>query len=336
MSASLPRVPLSVLETAPIGVGSTAAGVLADSRKLAQHVESLGFTRFLAAEHHNAPAIASTAPAVLAAAIGQATTRIRVGTGGILLQDHSVLVVAEQLSTLAALFPGRVDFGIGRARSAVGPAVGPPAGDFEEQVADLVGLLSGRPYHGLMAAPGYLGKPALWILGSSDYGASLAARIGFPFAFAHHFKPENTVGAVARYRREFRPSEVLDKPYAAVAVHAVCGEDDEHGAYLGGPLALGFVTVRTAGQVGPLASFDDAAAFPWGPEESKLRDYVFSSQAIGGPDTVRRQLTEIISASGADELILSMVLPVGAEARASATRVRALFGDADIPLGLAL
>jgi len=332
MAASLPRVPLSVLETASVGVGLTVANVLADSLELARHAESLGFTRFLAAEHHSVPAIASTAPAVLVAAIGQATRRIRVGTGGILLQDHSPLEVAEQFSMLAALFPGRVDFGIGRASSGTGPA----AGSFEEQVADLVGLLSGRPYHGLIAMPVYLGRPALWMLGSSENGAALAARLGFPFAFAHHFKPENTVGALARYRREFRPSEVLDKPYAAVAVQAVCGEDDEHGAYLAGPLALGFVQARTGGPLRVLSSFDDAASFRWGPEESKLRDHVFSTQAIGGPDTVRRQLGEIVSASGADELILSTVLPDGAEARASVTRVRELFGDAAIPLGLAL
>jgi len=336
------RVPLSVLDTAPVGVNWTPAQALGATRTLARHAEELGFTRYWAAEHHNSPSIASSSPAVVAAALGQATDRIRIGTGGILLPNHSALVAAEQLSTLAALYPGRVDFGIGRANSdiRVASALGPPQGaaDFPAQVADLLGYLrtetTGVPYQGLIASPGYTGKPALWLLGSSTYSAALAARLGLPFGFGHHFRPDNTLAALEVYRRQFQPSDVLDRPYAFVALLAICGEDDEHAEYLAGPAALTYLKTQEARH--PLPTFDQAAAYPWSPEEHKAREQVLASQAVGGPETVRARLADILRATGADEIMVTTIVPDGPETVASLTRVRELFGDADLPLGLAL
>jgi luciferase family oxidoreductase group 1 len=343
MPATPARVPLSILDTAPIGVQSTPAEVLGATRALAQHVEGLGFTRFWSAEHHNAPSIASSSPAVVAAALGQATTRIRVGTGGILLPNHSALVAAEQLSTLAALHPGRVDFGIGRAnpdiRVASALGLAPGVEDFPRQIADLLGFLgtetAGVPYKGLIAAPGYSGRPALWLLGSSTYSATLAARLGLPFGFGHHFRPDNTLVALDVYRREFRPSAVLDRPYAFVALQVICGRDDEHAAYLAGPVALAYLKMQSA-LPERLPTFDQAAAYPWSAEQQKAREQVLASQAVGGPDTVRARLADILAATGADELMATSIVPDGPETVASITRVRELFGDADLPLGLAL
>jgi luciferase family oxidoreductase group 1 len=337
------RVPLSVLDTAPIGVDSTPAQVLGATRSLAQHAEQLGFTRFWSAEHHNAPSIASSSPAVVAAAIGQATSRIRVGTGGILLPNHSALVAAEQLSTLAALYPGRVDFGIGRANSdiRVASALGlaPAAEDFPQQIADLLGYLgtetAGTPYRGLIAAPGFTGRPALWLLGSSTYSAALAARLGLPFGFGHHFRPDNTLAALEVYRRDFQPSAVLDRPYAFVALQVICGKDDEHAAYLAGPVALTYLKMQSAPPE-RLPTFDQAAAYPWSTEELKAREQVLASQAVGGPGTVRERLADILAATGADEIMATTIVPDGGEMLASLTRVREVFGDAELPLGLAL
>ncbi|MFD0636641.1 MsnO8 family LLM class oxidoreductase [Catenulispora yoronensis] len=275
MTQTPARVPLSVLDTAPIGVDSTPAEVLGATRTLAQHAEGLGFTRFWSAEHHNAPSIAASSPAVVAAALGQATSRIRIGTGGILLPNHSALVAAEQLSTLAALHPGRVDFGIGRANSdiRIATALGSPQGDdFPQQIADLLGYLgtetTGVPYKGLIAAPGFVGKPALWLLGSSTYSATLAARLGLPFGFGHHFRPDNTLAALEAYRNGFQPSAVLDRPYAFVALQVICGKDDEHAAYLAGPVALTYLKMQTAPPE-RLPTFDQAAAYPGRPRSSR-------------------------------------------------------------------
>jgi luciferase family oxidoreductase group 1 len=343
MPTTLARVPLSILDTAPIGVQSTPADVLGATRALAQHAEGLGFTRFWTAEHHNAPSIAASSPAVVAAALGQATTRIRVGTGGILLPNHPALIAAEQLSTLAALHPGRIDFGIGRSgsdsRVAAALGLGPDADDFPGRIQDLLGFLSsgteGKPYKGLIAAPGFTGRPALWLLGSSTYSAELAARLGLPFGFGHHFRPDFTLAALDVYRREFKPSPVLDRPYAFVAVQVICGRDDEHAAYLSGPVALTFLRMQSAPPE-RLPTFEQAAAYSWSTLEQKAREQIFAAQAVGGPGTVRARLADILAATGADELMITSIVPDGPETIASISRVREMFGDAELPWGLAL
>lgn len=337
------RVPVSILDTAPIGVQSTPADVLGATRALAQHAEGLGFTRFWTVEHHNAPSIAASSPAVVAAALGQATTRIRVGTGGILLPNHPALVAAEQLSTLAALHPGRVDFGIGRAgsdrRVAAALGLGPDSDDFPRRIEDLLGYLSagtaGESYKGLIAAPGFTGRPALWLLGSSTFSAELAAHLGLPFGFGHHFRPDFTLAALDVYRREFRPSAVLDRPYAFVAVQVICGRDEEHAAYLSGPVALTFLRMQSAPPE-RLPTFEQAAAYSWSARELKAREQIFAAQAVGGPEAVSERLADILATTEADELMITSIVPDGPETIDSVTRVREMFGADELPLGLAL
>src|SRR5579864_8950574 len=216
---SLSHVPLSVLDLAPVPSGSSARVALRHSMELAQHVEQLGFTRYWVAEHHNMPGIASSAPAVLIAHIAEATSTIRVGSGGVMLPNHAPLVVAEQFGMLEALHPGRIDLGIGRApgtdpataaalrRSADALSVE----DFPEQLLDLIGFFTGEfpddhPYRAITAVPALGNMPALWMLGSSGYGAQVAGMLGLPFAFAHHFSADYTQPALKLYRRSFRPS----------------------------------------------------------------------------------------------------------------------------------
>jgi luciferase family oxidoreductase group 1 len=280
---------------------------------------------------------------VVAAALGQATTRLRVGTGGILLLNHPSLVAAEQLSTLEALFPGRVDFGIGRASSdiKVVSTLGAKSGDdFPQEVADLLGYLgadstAGQRYKGLIAAPGLVGRPAVWLLGSSTFSASLAARLGMPFAFGHHFRPEGTIAGLETYRREFRPSAILDRPYALVALQTICGADDAEAEYLAGPLVLSFLRMLSAPPE-RLPTFEEAAAFPWEGRAQEVRRHVLGSQAIGSQDTVRARLADILDRTGADELMLTTMVPDGKQARTSMTRVRELFGTPQLPTGLGL
>ena len=225
-------VPLSVLDLAPIGTGSTATAALATSTKLVQLVEDLGFRRYWVAEHHGMPGIASSSPAVLIAHLAAVTERIRVGSGGVMLPNHQPLVIAEQFGTLDALHPGRIDLGIGRApgtdqRTARALRRGTAAlgaDDFPEQLGELMAYFRGDGPVAAVPAQGQ--DPAVWLLGSSGYSAQLAGLMGLPFAFAHHFSSENTLPALELYRKMFRPSEVLAEPYALIAASVLCAPDD--------------------------------------------------------------------------------------------------------------
>src|SRR5580693_7505017 len=212
-SLNLAGVPLSVLDLAPIPAGGTAGPALRATIELARETERLGFTRFWVAEHHGMPGIASSSPPVLIAHIADATRTIRVGSGGVMLPDHSSLVIAEQFGMLDALHPGRIDLGIGRAPGtdqATAQALrhgGPD--DFPRQLTDLIGFFTGgwpdnHPYRQVHAVPGEGGGPDLWLLGSSGYSAQVAGALGVPFAFAHHFMPQNTLPALDLYRKSFR------------------------------------------------------------------------------------------------------------------------------------
>ena len=240
-------VPLSVLDLAPVPDGGTAGGALRATIDLARHAEHLGFRRFWVAEHHNMPGIASSAPPVLIGHIADATESIRVGSGGVMLPNHVSLVVAEQFGMLEALHPGRIDLGIGRAPgtdqvTAAALRRSPEAlsaDDFPEQLMDLLGFFTGRwpeghPFAQITAVPGRGNQPDMWLLGSSGYSAQVAGLLGLPFAFAHHFSPANTLPALALYRQHFRPSEVLERPYAMVAAAVVCAETDERARWLAG------------------------------------------------------------------------------------------------------
>ncbi|WP_233153462.1 LLM class flavin-dependent oxidoreductase [Kineosporia sp. R_H_3] len=341
----LPRVPLSVLDLAPVGAGRTPHDAVTATLELARAVEDLGFTRYWLAEHHNMPGIASSAPAVLIGAVAAATRRIRVGSGGVMLPNHPPLVVAEQFGTLDALHPGRIDLGLGRAPGTDGAtaralrrSVDPlSADDFPEQLADLVAFLDGgfppgHPYAAIRAVPAPGGRVPVWLLGSSGYSAQVAGALGLPFAFAHHFSARNTLPALDLYRSAFTPSAVLDRPYAVVAVQVVLAEDDERARFLAGSGALSFVRLAQ-GRPGPVPTPEEAAAYPWTPSELAIVADRLDGQAVGGPGTVGRVLADLLAASAADELMVTTIVHDPAERLASYRRLHALFGG-DLPPGL--
>jgi luciferase family oxidoreductase group 1 len=309
-------VPLSVLDLAPVPTGTSPGAALRATIDLAVSVERLGFERFWVAEHHNAPGIASSSPPVLIGHIASATSRIRVGSGGVMLPNHTPLVVAEQFGTLEALHPGRIDLGIGRApgtdrvtAAALGHR-GPD--DFLQQLGDLIGFLSGRwpddhDFAAVRAVPAGDQAPAMWLLGSSGYSAQVAGLLGLPFAFAHHFSPANTLPALALYRETFRPSATLDRPYAIVAVGVVCAETESHAHFLAGPQALSFVRLR-AGKPSTLSSPQEAADYPYTPLDRALITERRASAVIGSPVSVRAGLDELRAKTSADELMLTTMV----------------------------
>ncbi|HEU5421403.1 MAG TPA: LLM class flavin-dependent oxidoreductase [Streptosporangiaceae bacterium] len=306
-------VPLSVLDLSPVAAGTTAGQALRQTTALARRAEQLGYRRFWVAEHHNMPAIASSAPAVLLAHLAAATSAIRVGSGGVMLPNHAPLVVAEQFGTLEALHPGRVDLGIGRAPGTDQLTAlalrrtteGLSAEQFPEELSDLMAYFTGEQTRWpILAMPGRGDRPDIWLLGSSGYSAQLAGLLGLPFSFAHHFSAANTEPALALYRENFRPSRWLDKPYAMVAVAAICADTDEQAQFLSGPAALSFLHLRQ-GRPQPLVTPQEAAAYPFTDQERQLARQRFAEQAVGSPDTVRRQLSGLLERTGADELMLT-------------------------------
>ncbi|MGZ4638645.1 MAG: LLM class flavin-dependent oxidoreductase [Actinomycetes bacterium] len=342
----LPAVPLSVLDLAPVVSGRTAADALRATRELARHVESLGFTRFWLAEHHNMPGIASSAPTVVIADVAASTERIRVGSGGVMLPNHPPLVVAEQFGTLAALHPGRIDLGLGRA-----PGTDPATAralrrsvdalsddDFPQQLAELIGFFrgsfpEGHPFRTIKAVPGDGEGPPIWLLGSSGFSAQLAGMLGLPFAFAHHFMARNTLPALQLYRRSFQPSAQLPEPYAMVAVQVIAAETDEQAQRLALPAALSFVRLRQNDPI-PLPTVEEAAAYPWTAEERAFAMQRQDGQAVGSVETVRRRLAELLAATGADELMVTTMVPDDQARLWSMDRLRELFGADALPHGV--
>jgi luciferase family oxidoreductase group 1 len=317
-------VPLSVLDLAPVAEGTDNASALAHTTALARRTEELGYHRFWVAEHHNMPGIASSAPAVLLAHLAAATRTMRLGSGGVMLPNHAPLVVAEQFGTLVALHPDRIDLGIGRApgtdqitalalRRSVDAL---SAEDFPQELARLIGYFdagSGTPR--VTAVPGRGDAPAIWLLGSSDFSARLAGRLGLPFSFAHHFSAANTDLALDLYRSEFRPSRRLAEPYAMVAVSAVCAETDERAEWLAGPAGLAFLRLRQ-GRPGRLPTPEQAAGYAYTPLEREFVLQRREGQALGSPETVTAQLTALLERTHADELMLTtMVYDVDARIR---------------------
>jgi luciferase family oxidoreductase group 1 len=312
-SLTLAGVPLSVLDLAPIPAGGTAGEALRATIALAREAERLGFTRFWVAEHHGMPGIASSSPPVLIGHIAEATSRIRVGSGGVMLPNHTSLVVAEQFGMLEALHPGRIDLGIGRAPGtdqATAAALrhrGPD--EFPRQLTDLLGFFTGQwpaghPYATVRAVPGEGAGPDMWLLGSSGYSAQVAGTLGLPFAFAHHFSPANTLPALALYRDSFRPSEALDRPYAMIAAAVICAETDERARYLAGSSALSFLRLRQ-GRPGQVPPPQEAADYPYSDLERAFIADRQSTQHIGAPDTVRSGLEDLIKRTEADELMIT-------------------------------
>ncbi|MGC1213795.1 MAG: LLM class flavin-dependent oxidoreductase [Micromonospora sp.] len=308
-------VPLAVLDLAPVAAGASAGEALRHTTELARRTEELGYHRFWVAEHHNMPAIASSAPAVLLAHLAANTSTIRLGSGGVMLPNHAPLVVAEQFGTLEALHPGRIDLGIGRAPGTDQMTAlalrrtmeGLSAEHFPRELADLMNYFSGEEPGPITATPGRGQSPAIWLLGSSGFSAQLAGLLGLPFSFAHHFSAQNTLPALALYRQNFRPSRWLEKPYAMVAVNAVCAETDERAEWLAGPAGLSFLKLRS-GRPEPLATPDEAAAYPYTEVEREFVAQRREGQATGSPETVARQLGELLARTGADELMLTTMV----------------------------
>ena len=307
--------PLSVLDLAPVAANATAGDALNHTTELARRTETLGYRRFWVAEHHNMPAIASSAPAVLLAHLAAATSTIRVGSGGVMLPNHAPLVVAEQFGTLEALHPGRIDLGIGRAPGtdqltalALRRSMdGLTEDDFPRELTDLMGYFEGKHRNKIMATPGDGDMPAIWLLGSGVFSAQLAGRLGLPFSFAHHFSPANTVPALAVYRESFRPSRWLEQPYAMVAVNVICADTQERARWLAGPALLSFLRL-SQGRPQRLASPEDAAAYPYTEAEAEAAEQRLDGQALGTPETVRAQLSALVDRTGADELMLTTLV----------------------------
>ncbi len=308
-------IPLSVLDLAPVSEGFTPRDALRNSLDLAPRVERLGFNRHWVAEHHNMPGIASSAPAVLLAHIASVTSTIRVGSGGVMLPNHSSLVIAEQFGMLEALHPGRVDLGIGRApgtdqlTALALRRAQTTADDFPEQMMELSGYFDGEwpaehPFREITATPGRDYRPALWMLGSSDYGAHAAGVLGLPYSFAHHFASASTMMAVDAYREAFRPGGAIEEPYLMLGVSVVCAETDEEARWLAAPGALSFVRLRT-GRPGRFPTPEEAASYEYTPHEQTLLDGRVGSQVIGRPETVREELAALVERTAADELIIT-------------------------------
>jgi len=303
---------LSVLDLAPITEGSTAGEALRRSRELARHVEARGYRRFWLAEHHNMPGIASSATAVAIGYVAEGTSTIRVGAGGIMLPNHAPLVIAEQFGTLAALYPGRIDLGLGRApgtdqltAQALRRTL---VGDIDRFPQDVVELLTWldhpEPAQRIRAVPGAGSKVPVWILGSSLFGAQLAAALGLPYAFASHFAPAAMMQAIDVYRRSFQPSGHLDKPYVMLGFNVCAAATDTEAHYLRSSSLQAILRLRSGrpGQLPPpIRDFEATLGVP---ERAMLAEFTVCS-AVGGPDTVAAGLRAFAARTGADELMIT-------------------------------
>jgi luciferase family oxidoreductase group 1 len=304
----------SLLDLVPIVQGGSARQALANAADLARHAESLGFTRYWVAEHHGMAGIASAATSVVIAHVGHATSTIRIGAGGIMLPNHAPLVIAEQFGTLDALFPGRIDLGLGRAPGsdqrvarAIRRTLESDANAFPQDVLELQSYFADDGQTGIRAVPGAGAKPQLWILGSSLFGAQLAAALGLPYAFASHFAPGLLDEAIDVYRRNFRPSEVLEQPYFMAGYNVFAADTDEEAELLASSQQQAFVAIRTGQSIQlppPLAGFRESL----GPQGASILGQVLSASAVGGREKVAREIGAFIERTGADELMIGSAM----------------------------
>jgi luciferase family oxidoreductase group 1 len=302
--------PLSVLDLAPIVEGQTAAHALRNSLELARHAERLGYTRYWVAEHHNMQGIASAATSVVIGHLAGGTARIRVGAGGIMLPNHAPLLIAEQFGTLAALFPGRVDLGLGRApgsdqrvAQAMRRTLSGGPDEFPRDVMELQAYFAGEARLGFQATPGAGEEVPLWILGSSLYGAQLAAALGLPYAFASHFAPDALQAALAEYHQRFRPSAQLGAPYAMAGVNVFVADTEREAQRLFTSAQQQFTTM-TRNRRGKLQPpLDDIEAY-WTPPEKVQVCAMLKYSFVGSPGTVRERLLEFVQRTGVDEVMV--------------------------------
>ncbi|MDO9259053.1 LLM class flavin-dependent oxidoreductase [Polaromonas sp. YR568] len=305
-------IPFSVLDLSPIVEGSDAAQSLRNTLDLAQHAERWGFQRYWLAEHHGMAGIASAATAVVMAHVAGGTSRIRVGAGGIMLPNHSPLVIAEQFGTLESLFPGRIDLGLGRAPGsdqatarALRRDLNADPNEFPQDVVELMHYFDPvSEGQRVRAVPGAGLKVPLWILGSSLFGAQLAAQLGLPFAFASHFAPAQMMQAIEVYRSRFRPSEQLARPYVMLGFNVFAADSDEQAQLLSSSMQQAFVNLRSGRPSRlqpPVAGYEERLT----PPERAMLEQTLSCSAIGAPTTVRHALEAFVARTGADELMIT-------------------------------
>jgi luciferase family oxidoreductase group 1 len=301
----------SVLDLSPIVQGRTAAESFQATLDLAQHAERWGFRRFWLAEHHGMPGIASAATSILIAHVAAGTSSIRVGAGGIMLPNHSPLVIAEQFGTLESLFPGRIDLGLGRAPGsdqmtarALRRNLSSDADDFPEDVMELIDYFSDEPRGPVRAVPGTGLNIPIWILGSSLYGAQLAAAIGLPYAFASHFAPAQMMQAIEVYRATFKPSKFLSKPYVMLGFNVIAADTDKNANLLASSMQQAFINLRT-GNPSKLPPPINNYLEKIGGAERALLSQILSCSAIGGPDKVKDEVDAFIARTRADELMIT-------------------------------
>lgn len=301
----------ALLDLVPVIEGGSVATALANAADLARHAEALGFSRYWVAEHHGMAGIASAATSVVIAHVAAATSTIRVGAGGIMLPNHAPLAIAEQFGTLDALFPGRIDLGLGRAPGsdqrvahAMRRNLDSDANAFPNDVVELQSYFADDGRTGIVATPGAGARPDLWILGSSTFGAQLAAILGLPYAFASHFAPDALDQALAIYRRDFRPSAQLDRPYAMAGFNVFGADSDDEAEYLASSQQQAFVALRT-GTPGkmkpPVAGYRQSLP----PQHAAILDHVLQCSAVGSPAKVARGIAGFIARTGVDEVMLT-------------------------------
>jgi len=308
MSSTNP-VPLSILDLAYISSDSSPAEALRNSLDLAQHAETWGYTRYWLAEHHNMPGIASAATSVFIGYIAGGTRRIRVGAGGIMLPNHAPLVIAEQFGTLESLYPGRIDLGLGRAPGTDGLTLRAlrrdynSADTFPQDVVELQSYFGpAQPDQRVLAIPGTGLEVPLWILGSSLFGAQLAAHLGLPYAFASHFAPDALMQAIRIYREQFKPSRQLDRPYVMVAANVTVAETDEEASKLFTSTQQSFLNILRGKRTRLQPPVEDIEAL-WSPAEKAQASRMLSCAMVGSPETVRQGLQDFAEATSADEII---------------------------------
>jgi luciferase family oxidoreductase group 1 len=310
------QLPLSVLDLSPVGAGIAPSQAIRDSIALARIADELGFTRYWFAEHHNMASIATSAPEVLIASAAAATHRIRLGAGGMMVPNHAPLHIVEVFRTLEALAPGRIDLGLGRA-----PGTDPVASaalrrtdtEVNSQLAELLafergGFPQSHPFSKIEPMPADVSCGTIWMLGSTPVGASIAAQVGVPFAFAGHFAMAQAVKAIQHYKASYEASPKHPEPYAMLAVTAVCAETDEQAIRLAAPLRVAIVKNRT-GRRSPIVSIEEALAYQFSDEENAIAEEFFTGAVIGSPATVAAGIQALVKTTGADEVMLSALLP---------------------------
>jgi luciferase family oxidoreductase group 1 len=329
---------LSVLDLSLVTSGTPPSKALRNSIDLAQHVDALGYSRYWTAEHHNLASVASPSPDLLMGQVAAVTKRIRVGSGGVMLPNHAPLVIAERFKMLEALFPGRIDLGLGRAPG-TDPATayalrakldGRNGDEFIERLMELMlwetrNFPEGHPFNNGHAMPSDAPLPPIWLLGSSDYSADLSAQIGMGFAFAHHFASYDAVEALNHYRARFKPSPARSTPWAILAVAVVCGATDEDAEYLAQSMDLNRLR-RDRGQYFPLPSPEEAMAYPYTDQDRIKLGRARKRLFVGSPATVLNKLQPLISACQADEVMITTSIYDHEKRKASYTLLAEAFG----------